>query len=43
MTKVAAPLTPAQRGRGEPGTDLGHEALASWILPFFHPTASGSC
>jgi hypothetical protein len=23
----AAPLTPAQRGRGEPGTDLGYEAL----------------
>ena len=29
MTKGAAPLTHAKRGRGEPGTDLGHEVLVA--------------
>jgi hypothetical protein len=29
MTAVAAPLTHAKRGRGEPGLDWGHEALAT--------------
>jgi hypothetical protein len=39
MIAVAAPLTHAKRGRGEPGSDLGHEVL---VLPWPDATATST-